>query len=196
MNIYKHSAIALALVLSTAGYQAKAQQDDSKNIITVPEQLSDEQLMAWKKQLPTDGWLLLHFKEGDRIINLSHKEYVLHLRLNCAGNGTPGYLVEYSEAYRDGDYGGIDFVSSNSDNGQEVRFALDGKNYGNPFAPDKKQQFKDFATALKQAKQLTLSVYDTEMDPEGGKGEQKLNRAINFKLAHGALLDKPVNCGN
>ena len=195
----KPNKLILPLVLAFCGItqHAMAQQDD-KNMIEVPASLAETEQLAWKKQLPTDGWLLLRFPEqGDRLLNLSNREYVLHLWLTCAGNSKepPGYLVEYSDAYRDGDFGGIDFVSSHNDDGREIHFLLDGKDYGNPFAKQDQSKFTDFATALKKATKLSLSVYDNEMNPETGKDEPKLNRSIDFKMAHSALLEKPVNCG-
>ncbi len=184
---------ALTCITSTA----MAQQDDSKNIITAPDEMSNEQMVAFKKTLPTDGWILVHFNKehADHLLNLSHKDYMLHLWLNCEAKGAPGFLVEYSDNYRDGDYGGIDFVGSNSDDGRILQFLLDGKDYGNPFAKGNKQPLADFSTALKKATKLTLSVYDMEMDPETGKGAKTLNRSIDFKLAHSAPLDRPVTCG-
>lgn len=177
--------------------QAIAQQDD-KNVIEVPANLPESEQAAWQKKLPTDGWLLLRFPDhGDQLLNFSNREYVLHLWLSCKENskGQPGYLVEYSDAYRDGDFGGIDFVSSRNHEGRDIHFLLDGKDYGNPFEKQLKEQLADFSTALKKATKLTLSVYDSEMNPETGKEEPKLNRSIDFKMAHSELLDKPVNCG-
>lgn len=197
MTLTKYFFIVLSFTLSSTYYKAAAQQDNNKYIINVPEQLSEAEQADWKKKLPSDGWIILRFKEqGDRLLNLSNQDYVLHLWLNCAGNSKEpaGYLVEYSDAYGDGDYGGIDFISSRSEDGHEAHFLLDGKDYKNPFEKTSNTQFREFTEALKKAKQLTLSVYDSELNPETGKDEQRLNRSINFKLAHSQLVDTPVNC--
>lgn len=195
----KPNKLVLPLMLAFSGItsQAMAQQDD-KNMIEVPANLPESEQAAWQKKLPTDGWLLLRFPDhGDQLLNFSNREYVLHLWLTCKENskGQPGYLVEYSDAYRDGDFGGIDFVSSHNQEGREIHFLLDGKDYGNPFAKQAQVKFTDFAASLKKATKLTISVYDSEMNPETGKDEPKLNRSIDFKMAHSNLLEKPVNCG-
>ncbi|RYZ47914.1 MAG: hypothetical protein EOP49_20010 [Sphingobacteriales bacterium] len=184
---------AFALLLSAGVYTAQAQTD--ARVIAVPDDMPQEQQMTWKKKLPTDGWFMLRFKDrGDRTFNYTNKDYELCLWLNCSGGGEPGFHVEYSDNYRDGDFGGIDYISSGNDNGNRAEFAVDGKKFGDPFAKGN-PQMAAFKAALKSGKTLTLSVYDTEMDPETGKGVEKLNRAIDFKLAFNELLEKPVNCG-
>ncbi len=186
----------LTMALSSTFYTAPAQQDKDKNIFTVPEQLSATALAAWKQNLPADGWLILHDAYNDQLLNLSHQDYILRLWLTCTdGKGPAGYLVEYSDHYRDGDFGGLDLVGSRSDDGRIVKFLLDGRDFDNPFLKMDSPQFRNFTLALKQAKRLTVSVYDMEMNPETGKDEQRLNRAIDFKLAHSELLDYPVQCG-
>ncbi|PSK89794.1 hypothetical protein [Taibaiella chishuiensis] len=197
MNTLKMRSILPLFALTCMTSVAMAQQDDSKNIITVSGEMSNEEMVAWKKTLPTDGWILVRFNKehADHLLNLSHKDYMMHLWLNCEGKGAPGFLVEYSDNYRDGDFGGIDFVGSRNDDGRILQFLLDGKDYGNPFEKGNKQPLPEFSAALKKASKLTLSVYDMEMNPETGKDEKKLNRSIDFKLAHSALLDRPVTCG-
>jgi len=182
----------LALLLSSGIYQVQAQTDN--HIIPFPGELSQEALQAWKKKLPADGWFILRFKEGDRLFNFSNKDYEMSLWLNCNGTGKPGYLIEYSDHYGDGDYGGLDFISSEQDNGNRVQFTLDGKDFGDPFTKGSAPPAA-FITALKSAKTLTISVYDKELNPETGRNEEKLDRSIEFRLAHGELLDKPVSCG-
>lgn len=181
-----------ALFLSISIYAAQAQENS--HILQVPETLSEQELLAWKKTLPKDGWFILRFKEGDRLFNYSNKDYEMSMWLKCAENGRPGYLIEYSSNYGDGDFGGIDFISSGSDNGNRLQFALDGKDFGNPFIAGN-VQMDAFKAALKKAQKLTISTYNKELNPETAKEEEQLNRSVEFKLAHSELLDKPVSCG-
>ncbi|MBZ4192257.1 hypothetical protein [Niabella beijingensis] len=188
--------IAVLLLILCNINSVAAQQVTGKNIIDVPEQMQEQQSAAFKKKLPVDGWILLRYKEGKQLLNLSNKDYILNLRLTCENNREqPGFLVEYSDAYRDGDWGGLDFISSAGDNDREVHFLLDGKDYKNPFAQAAKPGFGAFVDALKKAAKLTIAVYDSTLNPETGKNESLLNRAIDFKLGHAELLDIPVNCG-
>ena len=183
----------LTLLLTLSIYASHAQTND--HIIQVPETSSEKQLLSWKKSLPKDGWFILHFKkDGDRLLNFSNKNYEMSMWLNCTGTGKPGFLIEYSDAYGDGDYGGIDYISSNAKNGNRIQLLLDNKNYGDPFAKGN-GQLTAFKVALKKAHKLTLSVYGKEFNPETGKDEEKLNRSIDFKVEHGELLDRQVNCG-
>jgi len=183
----------LTLLLTVSIYAAHAQTND--HILQVPETSSEKQLLSWKKSLPKDGWFILQFKkDGDRLFNYSNKNYEMSLWFNCTGKGKPGFLIEYSDSYGDGNYGGIDFISSNAKNGNRIQFLLDNKNYGDPFTKGD-NQLAAFKVALKKAHKLTLSVYGKEFNPQTGQDEEKLNRSIEFKLAHGELLDRPVNCG-
>nr|WP_067060323.1 hypothetical protein [Mucilaginibacter sp. L294] len=183
----------LTTLLTIGVYALHAQTND--HILQVPETLSEQQLSTFKKSLPKDGWFILHFKkDGDRLLNYSNKNYEMSLWLHCTENGKPGFLIEYSDTYGDGNYGGIDYISSNTKNGNRIQFLLDHQDYGDPFAKGD-DQLARFETALKKAHQLTLSVYTNEFNPQTGKDEEKLNRSIDFKLEHSELLDKPVNCG-
>ena len=183
----------LTLLLSIGIYSAQAQEVSP--IINVPEALPQKELMAWKKKLPKDGWFILRFKaSGDRLYNYSKRDYELNMWLTCKSSGKPGFLIEYSDNYRDGDFGGIDFISSTRDNGDRLKFVLDGKDFANPFVKGY-PKFAAFTVALKTAKKLVISVYNKELNPETAKQEERLNRAIEFKLAHSELLDKPVVCG-
>lgn len=190
--------LCIAFIICSLFHKVSAQETAPAHSVTVPEgNLSNEDVMAFLKKIPVDGWVLLQYKEGKQLINRSNKEYVLHLRLLCdKAQQQPGYLVEYSDAYGDGDYGGIDFISSRRSNGNEVHFLLDGKDYKDPFIPAAAAAFKTFAEALKKAQKLTISVYDNELNPETGKKERRLNRSIDFKTAHSELLEIPVSCGD
>jgi len=190
LNKYRNGVLTLFFSLSIIATQAQT----NNAILQVPDTLSEEQLMTWKNTLPTDGWFILRFKDaGDRLLNYSNKDYEMSLWLKCKAGGQPGYLIEYSNHYGDGDYGGIDFIGSRNDNGNKVRFMLDGKDFGNPFSKGN-PGLAAFTAALKKAMQLTVSVYNKEMNPETGKEEEKLNRSVDFKLAHGELLEMPVSC--
>lgn len=184
--------LSAALLCGTI-HNAAAQQSSGAVPVKVPEQMSQEEMSAFMKKLPTDGWVLLSYQGALQLLNYSNKEYILNLRLNCA-DGHPGYLVEYSDAYGDGDWGGLDFVSSGKDDGKDVHFLLDGKDYKDPFAGAGTPGLKAFSEALKKAQKLTISAYDMEMNPETGKNESKLNRSIDFKLAHPELLESAVSC--
>lgn len=184
----------LTILLTVTTYISHAQTND--HILQVPETFSEKQFLSWKKSLPKDGWFILQFKkDGDRLFNYSNKNYEMSLWLNCTGKGKPGFLIEYSDSYGDGDYGGIDYISSNAKSGNRIQFLLDNKSYGDPFAKGG-DQLAVFKTALKKAHKLVLSVYGKELNPQTGKDEEKLSRSIEFKLEHSELLDRPVVCGN
>ncbi|WP_431292734.1 hypothetical protein [Pedobacter sp. P26] len=132
MILTRFSKGILTLLLTISMYALQAQTND--HILQVPETLSEKQLSSWKKSLPKDGWFILRFKkDADRLFNYSNKDYEMSLWLNCIEKGKPGFLIEYSDSYGDGNYGGIDYISSNAKNGNRIQFLLDGKNFGDPF---------------------------------------------------------------
>jgi hypothetical protein len=194
MKLSSFRKAILTQLFSIGIYSLQAQTDT--HIFQVPEALSEQQLISWKKTLPKDGWFILQFKDqGYRLFNYSNKDYEMSMWLNCKENGKPGYLIEYSENYGDGNFGGIDYINSNTDNGNRIQFLLDGRDYGYPFSKPK-SQIGSFKDALKKAQKLTISVYNKELNPQTGKDEERLNRSIEFKLANSELLDKPINCTN
>lgn len=190
----RYRTILSAALLCGMVHNAAAQQSSGAVPVKVPEQMSQQEMSAFMKKLPADGWVLLSYQGALQLLNYSNKEYILNLRLNCT-DGHPGYLIEYSDDYRDGDWGGLDFVSSGKDDGKDVHFLLDGKDYKDPFAGTGTPGLKAFSEALKKAQKLTISAYDMEMNPETGKNEPKLNRSIDFKLARPELLESAVSCG-
>ncbi|MDH6354818.1 hypothetical protein M2132_001149 [Dysgonomonas sp. PH5-45] len=170
--------LLLLVSLSTA-----AQTVEKRTIINIDD-LSDEQLENIPNMISHDGWVLIKYNGENMVLNLSNTDYRLSFSTNCANDERmPFFMIEYSENYRDGDYGGIDFVSSKIDD-KEPDFLIDGKSFGNPFHKFENNAFKKFIEALKEAKTFTIAIYDTN-----SKGKTKLNRSIDFKLANSELLD-------
>lgn len=62
---------------------------------------------------------------------------------------------------------------------KKLIFIVDGEDFKNPFRASGKNSFTKFVSALKKGKKLTIETR---------------NRSIDFKLAHGELLDIPVEC--
>ncbi len=158
------------------------------NTIIDAEKLSEEQLNNVYDIASHDGWVLLKYNGKNYVSNYSNKDYILYFSINCTESSQkPQFLIEYSNYYRDGDYGGIDFVSSNDDH-RKVDFLLDGKNFQNPFNNFNKSEFKNFVDTLKKATALTINIYDKDND------NLELNRSLDFKLENGEFLDYPVDC--
>ncbi|RQO32593.1 hypothetical protein DBR32_03080 [Taibaiella sp. KBW10] len=175
---------------------AQAQQGDDANIINA-DKFSEQQLAQLEKHIPTDGWVLLTYQGRSMIVNCSNKDYRLNIGINCkSGKTAPYFMIEYSNSYRDGDWGGLDYAKSKEPTYAELKVSLDGKSFGNPFATKDKALVQQFADALKTAKKLSMSFYDMEMNPDLGKEAPKLNRTIEFKMAHPALLETRVECNN
>lgn len=159
------------------------------NIIIDADKFSEEQLSNISNIASQDGWVLLKYDGGNYVSNYSNKDYILYFSINCKESSQkPLFLIEYSNNYRDGDYGGIDFVSS-KDEHREVEFLLDGKEFKNPFKNLDETQFKSFIETLKKATILTINIYDYTAN-----NELELNRSLDFKLENGELLDSTVNC--
>ncbi|RQO71723.1 hypothetical protein DBR43_10765 [Pedobacter sp. KBW06] len=173
---------------------AFAQNQQPKNSIDA-DKLSASQLAHMDRIAPKNGWVLVKYKGENYIRNFSNKDYVLSLSVKCSkSTQKPGYLIEYSSNYGDKEMGGIDFLSSSKMDFAKVRFHLDGKNFENPFSRAKNNNFSLFYQALKTAKILKIETFNNEFNPNTGKEELKLNRAIDFKLENAALLELPVNC--
>ncbi len=187
----KHLLIVCSLCWSSISF---AQNQQNKNIIEA-DNLSATQLEHLDDTAPKDGWVLVKYKKENYIMNFSNEDYIFKLSIKCPEAGqTPSYLIEYSRSYGDKEMGGIDFISSSRMDHAQVKFYLDGKSFGDPFSNTRDQNFTNFCQALKTAGILKIEVFDQETDPEGAKEGLKLNRAIDFKVAHGALLDTPVRC--
>ena len=191
-HIYEKETMRKSIqLLVTIGLFATTQiQAQSKTTFTVN---TEEDWNNLEKTVPTDGWVLINYDTYQYLLNYSNKDYILYLRLKCKNSSNnPSFLVEYSNNYRDGDYGGIDFISSEDDSNNVIQFLVDGIDFKNPFK--EKAKLKGFADALKKGTKLTIKVFDTEMNVETGKDALKLNRAIDFKLKNADLLDTSVSC--
>ncbi|MBD8348789.1 MULTISPECIES: hypothetical protein [unclassified Dysgonomonas] len=159
------------------------------NIIIDADKFSEEQLSNIANIASPDGWVLLKYEGENHLSNFSNKDYILYFSIKCTEpSQKPLFLIEYSNNYRDGDYGGIDFVSSKDDH-REVIFLLDGKEFKNPFKNPDEIQFEGFIEALKKATVLTINIYDYT-----ASNELELNRSLDFKLGNGELLESTVNC--
>jgi len=183
--------IICSLFLSSITF---AQNQQHKNIIDA-DKLSESQLAHMDRLAPKNGWVLVKYKGENHIRNFSNKDYILSLSVKCSKPAQkPGYLIEYSSNYGDKEMGGIDFLSSSKMDFAKVKFYLDGKNFENPFSKVKNNNFSLFYQTLKTAKILKIETFNNDFNPNTGKDELKLNRAIAFKLENAALLDVPVNC--
>ncbi|SFO29441.1 hypothetical protein SAMN05421741_13413 [Paenimyroides ummariense] len=148
------------------------------NTNTLPANLSDAEISEhMKKVMPRDGWVQIIHENKNGVFNASNPDYFLFIQLNCVNNNPPGFFIEYTDNYRDGEFGGIDFMSA--DDPEKANFIVDGVDFKNPFRSSGKESFTKFVSALKKGKKLTLKTR---------------NRSIDFKLAHGELLDIPVEC--
>lgn len=168
----------------------------AQKYIVTAETLSEVEMKNLEKTIPKDGWVLLKTNTGNFIMNYSNRDYILRLGLKCSEpSQEPNFLIEYSDKYRDGDFEGIDLVSSDRMDYAKIIFFLDNKDYKNPFSNTANENFSNFQKNMKTAKILTIKLYDNEMNPNTGKDELKLNRSIDFQLKNGEVLDFPVNCG-
>lgn len=181
--------IILILFCLTASFlSAQTNKDDFINT----NQLKEKELYSTQ----TKGWILLKNDEGESYLaNLSNKEYIFYLSLNCKNQAIkPSYLIEYNNNYDDGDWGGLDFSSSERENGKIVKWSIDQKEIDNPFAKNATSGFEKFKAALKIGKKLSLKFYTAEYNPNTGKEEPRLNREIIFNLENNHLLDVSTDC--
>lgn len=142
------------------------------------ENLTEEQLQHLDDFVSKDGWVQLIHENKTYISNFSNPEYSLRVQLKCINEQPPGFLIEFTDKYRDGDYGGIDYLSV--DDTRTVNFIVDGVDFRNPFIEQATGKFSDFVAALKKGKLLRIVVLD--------------DRSIDFKLANAQLLDIAVDC--
>lgn len=170
----KHLNLLICLFI---GNQLFAQQHII-NTNTFQEKLNEEEIfIEIKKTMPKDGWVQIIHENKNGIFNASNPDYFLFIQLNCINNNPPGYFIEYTDNYRDGEFGGIDFISA--DDSEKANFLVDGIDFNNPFRASGKNTFNEFVLALKKGKKLTLKVRE---------------RSIDFKLAHSELLNTLVEC--
>jgi hypothetical protein len=185
-----HFFKTILLLISFYSFSQKKLNDT----IIETDKLSEKQLNDIQKIVSKKGWVVLKTKEGNIISNYSNLDYVAYWN-NCKNPPQkPILFIEYSSHYRDGDFGGIDFFSSNKNDFAKVNYYLDDIDFKNPFKNFEKNNFNKFFTSLKTAKILTIKFYDKEKNFETGKDELKLNRSVEFKLAHGQFLDLQVIC--
>ena len=166
------------IFLSFLSFQVLAQ-----NRLTVvdTQKLSAAQMKNIQQLVYKDGWVHIIHQGEHYVTNYSNRDYTLFFSLKCQDPaGPPYFLIEYSDNYGDGTYGGIDLVSSRQSNGQKITFTVDGTSFGNPFQPADKKGFSRFVAALKKGKSLRIKI-----DPD---------RDMQFKLAHPEFLDIPVKC--
>lgn len=159
------------------------------------DDMSDTDLENIDEIVDKDGWVNIIFEGENSIRNFSNKEYILTILMNCSDNTyLPKFLIEYSKHYEDGSYAYIDFVISVSNKFTKTNFQIDEQDFGYSFSEFEKESFMVFHQALKSGKLLTISFYDTALNPETGDHELSLNRSLDFKLANGEFLDIPVDC--
>jgi hypothetical protein len=180
----------IILILIVSSIQINAQNETS-DLIIVADKLSSEQLYSIK----SEGWVLLQNKGSKYLCNFSNPDYVLFLPVNCLNKSQkPNYLIEFSNNYREGDYGGIDFDSSRSDNYKKKIFLIDDVEFGNPFEKFDVKIFENFKNALRKGKIVTIKFFDSAYNSETGDEGLDLNREISFALANGELLETPIDC--
>ena len=185
----------LFAILSVSSFCVRAQNSfaQEQNIIEI-KQLSEESYVNLLKTAPKNGWVYVKTDQGNVLINLSNDDYTARFNLNCANGNPPSFMIEYSDTYADGDYGGIDFTSSESDDHVALNFEINGKTYKNPFAPSEAKDFNVFKADLMKAETFTLVCYQLEYNSETDQDEIKFNRRIEFKNAYSNLLNEPVRC--
>ncbi|MEL6810160.1 MAG: hypothetical protein AAFP76_02370 [Bacteroidota bacterium] len=172
------------------GLHADAQSEKNDSIID-GDKLSRQELYS----LQSKGWMHMKYRGMKYLLNLSNKDYILHFSINCKDSSQkPGFLIEFSNNYRDGTYGGIDFASSELNTSRKIEFFIDGQEFQNPFEDFDETIFKSFKDALKEGKILTIKCFDLEFNTETGKDELELNRELKFMLANGKLLDEAIDC--
>lgn len=170
----KHFLLIICFLVTTQFFA----QHNIINTNTLPANLSEAEVSEHiKKIMPRDGWVQIIHEGKNGIFNASNPDYFLFIQLNCVNNNPPGFFIEYTDNYRDGEFGGIDFLSA--DDPDKANFIVDGIDFKNPFRVSGKEYFSKFVSALKKGKKLTLETR---------------NRSIDFKLAHSELLDVLVEC--
>ena len=193
MKKMKMKKFLIILFLISIGLHYKAQMNDENNVIKV-DQLNETEFYS----MHSKGWVVFEYSNGEKSIgNLSNKDYVLYLSINCKDEmQIPKYLIEFNNNYQDGTWAGVDFVSSARNNYKKTSISIDEKDYRDPFTNYQKAKFKEFQTTLKTGKLLIMKFYDEEYNPETGKDELKLNRELQFMLQNSNVLDVSTNCAN
>ena len=182
--------ITLILFCVTASLLSYAQTE--KDDFIIMSQLKEKELYS----IQSKGWTLLKYDAGETsLANLSNKDYILYLSLTCKNQTIrPSYLIEHNNNYGDGDWAGVDFASSQAEDGKVVQWAIDQKGIDNPFEKKTTRDFEKFKAALKRGKNLSLKFYTEEYNPNTAKDEPRLNREIIFNLENSHLLDVATDC--
>lgn len=179
----KKSITILLFIL--LGQQMFAQNEQTEGIINFDE-LSDKEIYS----IQNDGWTLYSYHDKISLINFSNEDYILHFPVHCKNiSEKPSFLIEFTNNYRDGHRGGLDFTSSKSDRFKRIDFIIDETTFENPFKNYDKDTFQDFRTALKGGKTLTIKFFD-----DNDSNKLSLNRGITFKLEGSKLLEVQVDC--
>ena len=156
---------------------------------------TDAQIENIPKTVSKEGWVIISAQGKRYLRNYSNPDYILLTSLVCDyPEGSPYFLIEFSQNYRDGSYDGVDFISSKTKDHDKVVFKIDGQDFGDPFSKMNIQNLKAFSTVLKQGKRLTVAVYDKEFNPESATYQLVLNRSVDFKLGNAFLLDQKTFC--
>lgn len=148
--------------------------------------------------MKTEGWVMIKSNNGEQFLsNLSNENYILNFSINCKGiSQKPSFLIEYNNNYDDKEWAGLDFASSHSDSFKKIVFIIDKTEFINPFQNYNKASFDKFKTALQKGNILTIKFYNSEFNPNTGKDALQLNRALDFSLKNGHLLDNAVDCAD
>lgn len=174
------------LMIFISSFFTQAQQESTSTYIDASK-LSSSELYS----ISTDGWAMLAYNGDQFLCNFSNPDYILHLSLTCKDASQQGsYLIEFSNKYRDGDYGGIDFTSSADNQFDKIVLSVDGIVLDNPFSNKDASQLTAFKKALAQGKEFTMQFYDTSYESDA----LEINRTIIFKLANSHLLEVATDC--
>ena len=179
----------ITLILLIVSFSIFAQNISKDSIINFDE-LSENEIY----NIQNEGWTLTSLHNKISLTNFSNKDYILFFPIHCKESKMPSFLIEFTNNYRDGYRGGLDFTSSKSERFKKIVFLIDEEMFENPFKNYDKVTFENFRTALKKGTTLTIKFFDNEMNPDTGKKELILNRAIDFKLNNNHLLDETVDC--
>lgn len=179
-----------SILFIVSSFVAFSQSSENDSVVT-PTVLTSKNMYSYQN----NGWELMEYAERKFLLNLSNKEYVLLFRITCKQEGKkPNFLIEYSNNYRDGNYGRIDFTNSRDERFEKTVILIDEVETANPFEKSDEKGLQEFINLLKKGKTLTFQFYDLEYNPETEKEELELNRALNFKLENSELLDHAVDC--
>jgi hypothetical protein len=157
------------------------------------EELNEKNIQQVRKEGSKEGWIIIEKNNEKYLVNFSNAEYTLFFGLNCeVRSNSPYFLVEYTDKYRDGDFAGIDFISSSRADYDKVDFLVDKQNFGNPFK--EVEHIQGFEDALKAGKLLTINVYMQEAAPEATPEALSLIRTLKFKINNPELLNEAIYC--